>query len=470
MERHPSQSNPLVPRADRYAAGRAMRRVVSRHSHADWQATAGRADPIAILEAQGRRRIAELLPIRYGRMRASPLAFLRGAAAIMAADLATTPATGLVVQSCGDCHLLNFGSYATPEGLPVFDINDFDETLPAPFEWDLKRLSASLVLAGRGHGLAARACRRLAADAVLAYASEIGRLAGLTPLEAWSTRIDLLDAIDSIGDRQARRHARLSLEQQLQSAAVQYGLLDTTGTTPRLIEKPPLVMRLPGRETEVRKAFARYAGTLSPERRLLLERYRLEDVIFKVVGIGSVGTFCAIGLFSTADGEPLLLQIKEAQASVLEPFAGPSAYGNSGERVVVGQRVMQAASDLFLGWTHSTGRQDNAEDDAHDHAGEADAGGRHFYVRRLKDSRLAALGSAIEQHGLQDYAALCGQTLGRAHARSGEIVGLSAYIGRGRAFARAIADFGVSYADQTERDFALFGHAVSSGRLPTAPG
>ena len=462
MENQASHPSALLSRADKHAAGRALRRTASRHSHADWQPAPDRADPVAVLEAQGAQRIAELLPIRYGRMRASPLAFLRGAAAIMAADLATTPAAGPVVQSCGDCHLFNFGSYATPEGLPIFDINDFDETLPAPFEWDLKRLAASLVLAGRGQGLAGRDCRRLASDAALAYASEIARLARLTPLEAWSTRIDLLDAIDGIGDRHARRQARASLDQQLHSAATQYGLLDTTGTMPRLTEKPPLVMRLPGRENETREAFARYAGTLSPERRMLLQRYRLEDVIFKVVGVGSVGTFCAIGLFVTADGEPLLLQIKEAQASVLEPFAGRSVYANSGERVVVGQRVMQAASDLFLGWTHSTGPQE--------HADEADAGGRHFYVRRLKDSRLAALGSAIEQHGLPDYAALCGRTLGRAHARSGEIVGLSAYIGRGRAFARAVAEFGVSYADQTERDFALFGNAVASGRLPTAPG
>ena len=455
MEIQPSLSQPLVPRIERHEAGRALRRTTSRHSHADWQARPDRADPIAILEAQGRRRIAELLPIRYGRMLASPLAFLRGAAAIMAADLATTPTAGFTVQSCGDCHLFNFGSYATPEGLPVFDINDFDETLPAPFEWDLKRLSASLVLAGRGRGLGSRDCRRLAADAVLAYASEIGRLARLAPLDAWSARIDLLDAIDAIGDRHARRQAQASLQQQLQSAAVQYGLLDTSGPRPRLIEKPPLVMRLPEREAEIGEAFARYAMTLSPERRLLLQRYRLQDAIFKVVGIGSVGTFCAIGLFSTADGEPLLLQIKEAQASVLEPFAGASIEATAGERVVVGQRVMQAASDLFLGWTDGVG---------------AASGGRHFYVRRLKDARLAALGTEIERQGLQDYAALCGRTLGRAHARSGDIVGLSGYLGRGRAFARAVAEFGVSYADQTERDFALFGTAVASGRLPAKAG
>ena len=446
----------LLPRGERYAAGRLLRRTTKRRSHAGWQPAADRADPVAILDAQGARRIPELLPIRYGRMAASPLAFLRGAAAVMAADLAATAATGLAVQSCGDCHLANFGSYATPEGLPVFDINDFDETLPAPFEWDLKRLATSLVLSGRENGFRERDCRRLALEAVLAYGHEIRRLAGVSPLEAWSARIDLLDAIDRITDHRARQRTRSRLEEQLRSASTHYGLLDTGGPAPRLREKPPLVVRLPEREDATRQAFTRYARTLSPERRLLLDRYRLEDVMFKVVGVGSVGTFCAIGLFATADGEPLMLQIKEAQPSVLEPFAGASAYAEAGERVVVGQRVMQAASDLFLGWTHTGGSQD------------ADASGRQFYVRRLKDARLAALGTQIEQHGLQDYAELCGRTLGRAHGRSADLVRLSGYLGSGRGFAHAVADFAVLYADRTERDWHLFTDAIRSGRLKAA--
>ncbi len=449
----------LLPREERYAAGRLLRRTTKRRSHADWQPVVDRADPVAILEAQGARRIPELLPIRYGRMGASPLAFLRGAAAVMAADLAPTPAAGLKVQSCGDCHLANFGSYATPEGLPVFDINDFDETLPAPFEWDLKRLATSLVLSGRENGFRERDCRRLALEAVLAYGHEVRRLAALAPLEAWSARIDLLDAIDRMDDLRARQRTRSRLEEQLRSASAHYGLLDTGGPAPRLREKPPLVVRLPEREDATRQAFARYARTLSPERRLLLDRYRLEDVMFKVVGVGSVGTFCAIGLFATADGEPLMLQIKEAQASVLEPFAGASAYAEAGERVVVGQRVMQAASDLFLGWTHTGGSQDGQD---------ADASGRQFYVRRLKDARLAALGTQIEQHGLQDYAELCGRTLGRAHGRSADLVRLAGYLGSGRGFAHAVADFAVLYADQTERDWHLFTGAIGSGRLKAA--
>lgn len=455
-------SLPLRSRTDRHAAGKALRQATRRPVHAEWQPSASRPDPIGIIEAQGANRIPELLPIRYGRMKASPLAFLRGAAAIMAADLATTPASGLRVQSCGDCHLANFGSYATPEGLPVFDINDFDETLPAPFEWDVKRLAASLVLSGREHGLRERDSRRLALDATQAYGRELARLARLTPLEAWGTRIDLLDAIDAIDDHHARNRARASLDEQLHSASTQFGLLDTGSRTPRLREKPPLVIRLPEHEAATRQAFARYAATLSPERRLLLERYRLEDVVFKVVGVGSVGTFCAIGLFATADGEPLLLQIKQAQASVLEPFAGGSTYPDAGERVVVGQRIMQAASDLFLGWTHTTGPHHDDDTGA--------AAGRQFYVRRVKDARLAALAPQIEQHGLAEYAALCGRTLGRAHARSGDIVGLAAYLGQGRSFSHAIADFAVLYADQTERDWQGFNQAIESGRLTAAPG
>ncbi len=434
-------------RRERRAAGRALRRDTPRTSHAVWAPPADRADPVAILQAQGRSRIAALLPIRYGRMQASPLAFLRGAAAVMAADLARTKRAGFVVQSCGDCHLANFGSFATPEGRAVFDINDFDETLPAPFEWDLKRLGTSLVLSGRQAGLSAHGSRALARDATRAYVAEIARLAPLSPVEAWAERIDLVDAIETIADPRARRRARQTLAERLRSQAIGYGLVETrAGGMPGLREAPPLAVRLPEHEDDTRLAFARYVASLPPDRALLLRRYRLVDVLFKVVGIGSVGTFCAIGLFATPDGEKLLLQIKQAQASVLEPFAGRSGFAACGERVVIGQRTMQAASDAFLGWTS--------------------AGDRHFYVRRLKDARLASLGLKIEQHGLHDYALLCGKTLGRAHARSADIAGLSGYLGRGRAFSRAIADFSVAYADQTGRDWSDFVRAIDAGRVP----
>ncbi len=448
-------------RSTRRAAGKRLRQATRRQAHAEWQPPHDGRDAVAILQAQGTSRIRDLLPIRYGRMRASPLAFLRGAAAVMAHDLAGTPTTGLQAQSCGDCHLANFGSYASPERLPVFDINDFDETLPAPFEWDVKRLAASLVVAGREKGLPERACRALASNAALAYRQEVRRLSGLSPLEAWNTRVDLRDAINRIADPGARERARARLDDQLRSESTQYGLLDTSGPTPRLREKPPLVLRLPAHEHATRQAFARYLRTLAPERRVLLDRYRLEDVVFKVVGIGSVGTFCAIGLFLTPDGEPLLLQIKEAQASVLEPFAGASPYRDHGERVTVGQRIMQAAPDIFLNWTRAGGLDQTPGE-------EMAASGRHFYVRRLKDARLAAFAVQIEQGGLADYARLCGRTLGRAHGRSAELGMLAGYLGKGRSFDHAVAEFAAAYADQTERDWRSFQEAIDTGRLEAA--
>ncbi|MBB2202062.1 DUF2252 domain-containing protein [Gluconacetobacter tumulisoli] len=454
----------LLTRAERHVAGVALRRTHPRGAQADWSPPPGRADPLSILAAQGTRRIASLLPIRHARMAASPFAFLRGAAAVMAADLARMPAAGPRVQSCGDCHLANFGSYASPEGAAVFDINDFDETLPAPFEWDVKRLGASLVLAGQQDGLSDAASRRLAVDMARSYARELARLAPLTPLEIWTDRIDLPAAIDDFGSRRARRRVRALLAARLDSARRHFGLVAEDRGVPTLRDRPPLVMRLPDRDDAVRDAFARYIATQPPERAVLLARYRLRDVIFKVVGVGSVGTFCAIGLFATADGDTLLLQIKEAQDSVLAPYAGTSAFRNQGQRVVTGQRIMQAASDAFLGWTHSAGL-DEAEDTSHVPSG----AGRQFYVRRVKDTRLAAIGAEVAQEGLPDYALLCGRTLARAHARGGDVVTVSAYLGGGRAFADAIGGFSVLYAAQTRADWRAFTAAIADGAIPCAP-
>lgn len=461
-----SRAAALSTRQERYAGGRALRQTLPRGAHAEWVPPSGRADPVAILERQGTERIAGLLPVRYQRMAASPFAFLRGAAAVMAADLAQTVWTGPRVQACGDCHLANFGAYASPEGAPVFDINDFDETLPAPFEWDIKRLGASLVLAGQETGLSDKAARGLAVLAARAYAAEMARLAPLTPLEIWTNRIDLAAALDAFGDQRARRRALTLLAERMGSARRHFGLVADNSGTPSLREKPPLVMRLPENDEAVRGAFGRYVATQPPERAILLAQYRLRDVIFKVVGVGSVGTFCAIGLFTTADGDSLLLQIKEARESVLAPFAGVSAFRNQGQRVVTGQRMMQAASDAFLGWTHTQG-QDEA-DDAH-HA-DLSGAGRQFYVRRLKDSRLAAIGTEVAQQGLEDYAPLCGRALARAHARTGDVVALAAYLGRGRAFADAIGDFSAFYAAQTHRDWAAFRAAIAAGRLSAGDG
>jgi uncharacterized protein (DUF2252 family) len=441
---------PLVPAEDRRAAGRDLRRKVPRSAHAEWTPQPDRADPVAILEAQGAGRIAKLLPVRYGRMRTDAFAFLRGAAAIMAADLAGTPATGLRVQSGGDSHLMNFGAFSSPLGAPLFDVNDFDETLPAPFEWDVKRLAASVAVAGRVRGLSDKACRGLAAAVGRAYRKQMDELSRISPIDTWFSRIDLQRAVEAIGDRDVRREQRARLHGAVAAAANAYAHLLAPDGTLRMPERPPVIYRMDGHDETAHAAFAAWRDSLPEERRVLVEHYRLRDVVFKAVGVGSVGTFCAIGLFATADGDKLLLQIKQAQESVLAPYAGPSAYAHQGERVVVGQRMMQAVPDVFLGW--ATGG----------------ASGLHFYVRQLKDSRLAAIGAALEGDALPFYARLCGRTLARAHARSGDAASISGYLGDRDGFDGPLAAFAMAYADQTERDYALFQEAIRSGRIEAA--
>ena len=431
---------------ERRAEGAKWRQQLPFSAHAEWKAPADRADPVEILIGQGGTRIAELLPIRYARMKTNSFAFLRGAAAIMAADLASGPTTGLRVQACGDCHLANFGAYASPEGTPVFDVNDFDETLPAPFEWDVKRLAASLAVAGRVAGASDREARRLARTATKNYRRHLGQLAVLSPLEAWSSRIDLADATADIDSPKIRRNIERRHATVLRGAAQHYGLVERKNGDWRIKDKPPLVYHLSGHELHAHQAFVSYAETLQEDRRVLLQRYHRRDVAFKTVGVGSVGTFCAIGLFVSDDGAPLLLQIKEAQQSVLEAFAGASAYPNHGQRVIVGERMMQAATDIFLGWTPNP------------------VNGRYFYVRRLKDSRLADIGTRLETE-LPFYAALCGRTLARAHARAGDAVALSGYMGDDNEFDKAIAEFAMAYADQTKRDWRALLDAIKTGRL-----
>ncbi|MFT8720238.1 DUF2252 domain-containing protein [Acetobacter sp.] len=457
-----STPKPLT-RAERWKQGAARRKAAPRAAHAEWTPTPARSMPIERLMAQGKERIADLLPVRYSRMKASPFAFLRGAAIVMANDLARTPTSGLTVQACGDCHLANFGSYASPEGVPVFDINDFDETLPAPFEWDVKRLGTSLILAGQQGGLSAKASRLLAENMTLTYASQMTRLAGLSPLEIWADRIDFVQAINAFEDRKVRQRLKTRVEEMVESQRRHFGLIDSSGTKLRLHERPPLVMRLGAQETDIQKAFERYRETQPPERVALLRHYALVDVIFKVVGVGSVGTFCAIGLFASADGEPLLLQIKEAQQSVLAPFAGASTLPSEGERVVAGQRMMQAVFDPFLGWTHSESPLPAKQKPS------STAEERQFYVRRLKDARLAAIGSDVAEEGLSDYATLCGHTLARAHARTGDVAAIAGYIGKGRSFADAIASFSVRYARQTELDWRAFCENLSAKNVLAAP-
>jgi uncharacterized protein (DUF2252 family) len=447
------QTATVLPATERRQAGQALRKIVPRSMHAHWAPSAARRDPIDILVESGRHRIASLLPIRYDRMRASPFAFFRGAAAIMAADLADTPMTGLWVQACGDCHLANFGTFASPEGTPVFDVNDFDETLPAPFEWDIKRLAASFAVDAQSRDLGERTARHLAGAVVEAYRRHMHELARLAPLASWRSRVDVAEVLEGIEDERLRERELKRLQIAVEAGHGGYPkLIERVKGQWRIKEKPPLIFPLSGQrddthEIVARTAFESYKLSLPEERRILLDRYELSDVAFKVVGVGSVGTFCAIGLFATRDDQTLLLQLKEAQTSALAPYAGPSVYRNEGQRVVVGQRIMQTVPDLFLGWTEDRG------DD------------QQCYIRQLKDSRLALIGSDLAEGALPYHAMLCGVTLARAHARSGDAARISGYIGTGMAFDSAVSSFALAYAAQNQADWRLFLEAIKAGRI-----
>lgn len=436
---------PLLPVADRQAAGHARRSLLSRSAHAEWHKPAQRADPIALLKQTETGRLPSLLPLRHGRMAVDAFAFFRGTAAIMAADLGSLPDSGIHTQLSGDAHLANFGARAGQFGDPLFDVVDFDETLPGPFEWDLKRLAASLVVAGRVLGLPDKACRSLARRMVHAYRRQMAELAVVAPIEAWQSRIKLDAAIEDIGDRVVRRQERQRLHDIVEDGRHGFRRLIASPQNLKLRERPPSLFRLGPEEYTAHAAFAAYEAGLAEERRMLMQRYRLRDVAFKAVGVGSVGLFCAIGLYATADGDTLLLQLKAVRPSVLAPHAGPSVYAHDGQRVVVGQRLLQAEPDLFLGWTQS--------------------GGQDFYVRQLKDPRLAAVGGKIETGALAFYARLCGKTLGRAHARAGDAAMISGYLGEGDSFDEAVALWALAYADQTEQDFQQFRTAIADGEI-----
>jgi uncharacterized protein (DUF2252 family) len=438
------------PKAERLEAGKALRKKVPRSSHEVWAPAADRPDPIAVLRANSRGRLKDLLPIRWGRMLASPFAFLRGAAAIMAADLAPTPVTGLRVQAGGDCHLANFGGFATPERHLVFDVNDFDETLPAPWEWDLKRLAASVVVAGRHAGIGDKAAAGSAQAAVRSYREMMAGLAGMRTLDVWYARLDLENPVDGSPDlverllsgeaEKARRHSMLRAFPKF---------TELTGGAPRIKDDPPLIFHSHARdgvEADARAFLLRFRKTLPPECRVIFDRFRLVDVAMKVVGVGSVGTRCAIALLLAADDDPLFLQIKEARASVLEPFAGRSLHANQGERVVRGQHLMQSASDIFLGWSR-------------------DAKGRDYYCRQLRDMKVSIVLDNVSVDELTDYAGWCGRALARAHARSGDAATLAGYLGGNDVLDHALAKFAVAYADQTERDYEALKKAVEAGRL-----
>jgi uncharacterized protein (DUF2252 family) len=443
----------LLPMAERREAGHALRRLVPRSQHAVWQAPSDRRDPLDIVVETSRHRISSLLPIRYGRMQPSAFAFLRGSAAVMAADLATTPTSGIWVQSCGDCHLANFGVYAALDGTPVFDVNDFDETLPAPFEWDLKRLATSVAVDARGRQMPERACRDLARSVATGYRRHMAKLMRLDPQHAWWLRVDVTKVLQGIDEPKLRQRElkRLHIAAEAQRTGYRR-LLERRKAGWRIRPQPPLIppsSSAPDDTLEVvaRTAFEAYKMSQPEDRGALLDRYRLADVAFKVVGIGSVGTFCALGLFTTRDGATLLLQLKEAQQSVLAPYAAPSVYADKGQRVVTGQRIMQGEHDIFLGWTQEHGSD------------------QYCYVRQLKDSRLAAISQKIADAALPTYAPLCGMTLARAHARSGDAARIAGYMGSSFAFDTAIADFALAYAVQAESDWRLFVAAIKAGTI-----
>jgi len=448
------------PKAARAAAGLQRRTTVPLEAHAELALPADRASAVSILHAQDASRVQDLVPIRYGRMLATPFTFLRGSAAVMAADLATGPRTDLHVQLCGDAHLSNFGVFASPERTRVFDVNDFDETLPGPFEWDVKRLAASVIVAGRNNGLNARANRRIARATVAQYRAVLKTAAAADPLAAFYYRINVDELLAKLPvtkqDRQRLEKGRKKAASRTSLGALSK-LTDIVDGRRVIVSQPPLVVRLDdeARHTETQRIeafFDAYRTTLNADRRRLLDRYALTDLAHKVVGVGSVGTRCLIALFESGDGEPLFLQIKEAVPSVLEAHLGPSEYDQAGQRVVNGQRLVQATPDSFLGWARwRSGKKDEPPID--------------FYVRQLWDGKQSAAVETMAPDALERYARACGAALARAHARSGDASEIAGYLGDDDTFDRVIATFAEAYADLTEKDYADLLTAVKDGQI-----
>jgi uncharacterized protein (DUF2252 family) len=442
---------------ERRAAGKALRDATPRAAHGGWKAPDKRRDPIDLLRESNKGRIPRLIPVRFGRMAQSPFAFYRGSAALMAADLASTPATGVRVQACGDAHLMNFGGFATPERNIFFDINDFDETLPAPWEWDVKRLAASMVIAARHLGLPESAAARAATDSVCSYRERITDYASMRTLDVWYDRIDLDRVLKVLPTKQEMERVTQRVEQARRKSLPESlfpRLVEHYGSAPRIKDEPPLIFhpteeQAPGVASGYADALERYRKSLPEHVRTLFDRFHFFDLAIKVVGVGSVGTYCALGLFMAADDDPIFLQIKEARKSVLEPYAGKSRHLNEGERVVAGQRLMQSASDIFLGWT----RGEN---------------GRDYYFRQLRDAKISVVLEDWDAAMLREYGKLCAWALGRAHARSGDAAKIAGYMGSKTTFDTAVCEFAVEYADQNLRDYRAFVSAIRDGRLPVA--
>jgi len=458
----------LTP-ADQAALGKDARDLAPLESHAEFTPDKSR-DPVGLLLEQAKTRVPELVPIRHGRMLVSPFTFYRGAALPMAADLATTPTSGLRVQLCGDAHLSNFGGFASPERRLVFSVNDFDETLPGPFEWDVKRLAASLAVAGRDNGFSGKDRRQIVLAATESYRTAMRAFAGQHFMDVWYSHLDVDDAISEFRSQMKGKRAKateklVAKAHTQDSMRAQAKLTTEANGQRRIVSDPPLIE--PVEELfpkvhadqiykQVGEVLGKYRRTLQSDRRHLLDYFTLVQLARKVVGVGSVGTRAWIVLMEGGDGtEPLILQAKEAQVSVLAAYCGRSQYGNQGERVVAGQHLMQAESDIFLGWTHVT---------------DPEGVGRDFYVRQLKDWKLSVPIEQMIPSGMRTYARMCGWTLARAHARSGDRVALAAYLGGSAKFDNAIADFAESYADQNERDYATFRAAVKEGRTNATMG
>ena len=458
--------------AERAARGKAARAEVPRDRHAVFDPPPDRPDPIGLLEQQARSRVPELVPVRWGRMMVSPFTYYRGAALPMASDLAATPVSGLAVQACGDAHLSNFGLFGSAERRLMFDVNDFDETLPGPWEWDVKRLAASLEVAARDNGLPTKQRREIVMAAVARYRQAMRQFAAMTNLDVWYAHMDINELRAEL-DSQLRARQRKLVDKDLAKARTRDSMEQLTKLTRitdgavRIVSDPPVLVPIDDLfatekerlsfHDDTSSLISKYQRTIETDRRYLLQQYEFCDMARKVVGVGSVGTRCWIVLMlGRDDSDPLFLQVKEAEASVLSRFVGASKYANQGQRVVAGQRLMQAAGDIFLGWHHTEAGLD----------GKA----RDFYVRQLRDWKFSVEIETLRPVGLRMYAEMCGWTLARAHARSGDRIAIAAYLGGADVFDRAVAQFATAYADQNERDHQSLVDAVKSGRITAEPG
>jgi uncharacterized protein (DUF2252 family) len=451
-----SQHQPRLSAAERVARGKAARETAPRASHAKWEPSAARADLISLLKEQAETRLPELIAIRHGRMSVSPFTFYRGSAIVMADDLAGTPTSGIKVQICGDAHLSNFGVFGSPERRMIFDLNDFDETLPGPWEWDVKRMAASFVVGARGVGFSKGTGREAAIGAVESYRMHMAEYAQMRDLDVWYSHItadEILAATTTAGMRK-RADAAMSKARTKGSLQAFSKLTTVVDGRPRIVDDPPLIVRVDaaGLPVEIGSLLTQYRRSLQDDRKHLLEQYEFVDLARKVVGVGSVGTRCFIALLvGRDDGDPLFLQVKEAQSSVLERHLAKSKFRNHGQRVVAGQRFMQASSDIFLGWIRGPGEID-------------------YYWRQLRDMKGSVVVEEMVPEGYRAYAGVCGWALARAHARSGDRVAIAAYLGKSDKFAKAVADFSETYADQTERDHQTMLDAIAKGKIEAESG